>query len=179
MKNSIFARFARAFFIYWHFEDLLVLSTTWYDLFCSCVDDESIWWLMFNFVLLCPKRWFQFNCRIVRTHFPSIMTLNNWKIIAETPSYISRWRPRFRRLRLCLYSLFSLEIHEKQAGNVFLTCKSDFVQCRTTERLATYSRLCPEKFASKTNPSALKSLNVNRNPWKPVLTCLLCSLPVF
>ena len=43
MKNSIFARFARAFFIFWHFEDVLVLSTTWNDLFCSCVDDESIY----------------------------------------------------------------------------------------------------------------------------------------
>ena len=69
MKNSIFARFARAFFIFWHFEDVLVLSTTWNDLFCSCVDDVSIWWQMFNFVFLCPKRWFQFNSRIVRTHF--------------------------------------------------------------------------------------------------------------
>jgi len=28
MKNSIFARFARAFFIFWHFADVLVLSTT-------------------------------------------------------------------------------------------------------------------------------------------------------
>ena len=26
------------------------------------------------------KRWFQFNSRIVRTHFASIMSLNNWKI---------------------------------------------------------------------------------------------------
>ena len=26
----------------------------------------------FNFVFLCPKRWFQFNSRIVGTHFPSI-----------------------------------------------------------------------------------------------------------
>ena len=59
MKNSIFARFARAFFIFWHFEDVLVLSTTWSDLFCSCVDDVSIWCQMFNFVLFCPKRWFQ------------------------------------------------------------------------------------------------------------------------
>ena len=43
MKNSIFARFARAFFIFWHFEDVVVLSSTWNDLFCSCVGDESIW----------------------------------------------------------------------------------------------------------------------------------------
>ena len=88
MKNIIFARFARAFFIFWHFVDVLVLSTTWNDLFCSCVDDVSIWWQMFNFVFLsCPKRWFQFNSRIVRTHFSSIMTLNNWKMIAVTSSH--------------------------------------------------------------------------------------------
>ena len=87
-KNSSFARFARAFFILEHFEDLLVLSTTWNDLFCSCVDDVSIWWQMFNFVFLSLKRLFQFNSRMVRVHFASIMTLNNWEMIAETRSYI-------------------------------------------------------------------------------------------
>ena len=39
IKNSIFAR---PFFIFWHFEDVLVLSMTWNDLFCCCVDDVSI-----------------------------------------------------------------------------------------------------------------------------------------
>ena len=103
MKNSIFARFARAFLIFWHFEDVLVLSTTWNDLFCTCVDDISKWWQMFSFVPLCPKRWFQFNSRIVKTHFSSIMSLNNWQMIAE--SYIFRWSSRFRRRRFCLSSL--------------------------------------------------------------------------
>ena len=79
MKNCICARFARAVFIFWHFEDVLVLSTTWNDLFCSCVDDVSIWWQMLIFVFLCPKCWFQYNSRIVRTHFSSMMTLNIWK----------------------------------------------------------------------------------------------------
>ena len=60
---------------------------------------------MFNFVFLCPKRWFQFNSRIVRIHFSNIMTLNNWKMIADTRSYIFRWRSRFRRRRGCLSSL--------------------------------------------------------------------------
>ena len=106
MKNNIFARFARAFFIFWHFEDILVLSVTWNDLFCSCVDDVSIWWQMLIFVFLCPKRWFQFNSRIVRTHFSSIMTLNNWKMTAEPRSYIFRWRSRFRPRRVSLSSLF-------------------------------------------------------------------------
>ena len=107
MKNSIFARFPRAFFIFWHFEDVLVLSTTSNDLFCSCVDDVGTWWQMFNLVFLCPKRWFQFNSRIVRTHFSNIMTLNNWKMIAERRSDIFRWRSRFRRRRGCLSSLMT------------------------------------------------------------------------
>ena len=105
MKNSIFARFARAFFFFWHFEDVLVLSTTWNDLFCRYVDNVSIWWQIFNFVLLSQKRWFQFNSRIARTHFSSVMTLN---IIEETRSYIFRWRSRCRRRRLCLSSLSSV-----------------------------------------------------------------------
>ena len=105
MKNSILARFARAFFIFWHFVDVLVLSTTWNDQFCRWVDDVSIWWQIFNFVFLCPKRWFQFNSRTVRTQFWSILSLNNWKMIAETRSHIFRWRSRFRRCRVCLNSL--------------------------------------------------------------------------
>ena len=75
--------------------------------FCSCVDDVSIRWQMFNFVFLCPKRWFQFNSRILRTHFSSKMTLNNWKLIAETQSYFFWWRSRFRRRRVWLSSLMT------------------------------------------------------------------------
>ena len=61
------------------------------------------------FVFLCPKRWFQFNSWIVRTNFSSIMTLNNWQMIAETRSYIFRWRSRFCPRRVCLSSLLSLK----------------------------------------------------------------------
>ena len=43
------------------------------------VDDVSIWWQIFNSVFLPLRRWFQFNSRIVRTHFASVMILNNWK----------------------------------------------------------------------------------------------------
>ena len=84
MKNSIFARFARAFFIFWHFEDVLVLSMTWNDLFCSCVDDVSE-----CSILSCPRCWFQFNSRIVKAHFSGIMTLNTWKMLAETEVTVS------------------------------------------------------------------------------------------
>ena len=114
MKNSIFARFARAFFIFWHFEDVLVPSTTWNDLFCSFVDDDSVGWQMFNFVFSCPKRLFQINSRTVRTHFSIIMTLNNWKVIAETRSYIFKWRSRFSQRRVCLSSLVSVLRHAYQ-----------------------------------------------------------------
>ena len=44
------------------------------------------------------------------------MTLNNCKSIAERRSYISRWRSRFRRLRVCLSSLLS-----KQQMRIFRT----------------------------------------------------------
>ena len=105
MKNNTFARFARAFFIFGHLADVLDFSTTWNDLFCSCPDDVSMWWQMFNFVSLPLKRWFQFNSRIVWTHFASVMTLNNSEMIAEMRSYIFIWRSCCRRRRVCLNSL--------------------------------------------------------------------------
>ena len=94
-------------FSFWHFADVLVLSTTWNDLFYSCVDNVTIWWHMFNFVFLSLKRWLQFNSRIVRTHFASVMTLNNQEMIPETRSYIFRWRSRLCRCRVCANSLMS------------------------------------------------------------------------
>ena len=109
-ETVFIARFARACFISWHFEDVLVLSTTWNDLFCSWVDDVSLSWQMLNFVFLRPKRLLQFNPRIVRTDFSSIMTLSNWIMITEPQSYIFRWRSRFRRRRVCLSSLL-LHLH--------------------------------------------------------------------
>ena len=76
--------------------------TTWtYD------DERSI--------LSCPKRWFQFNSRIVKAHFLGIMTLNNWKMIAETRRDIFRWRSRFRRRPVCLSFLLILP-YERPTG---------------------------------------------------------------
>ena len=131
MKNSIFARFACAFFIFWHFEDVLVLSTTWNDLFCSCVDDVSICWHMFNFVFLCPNRCFQINSRAVRRHFSSIMTLNNWKMIAEKQSYIFKWRSRFRRCHVCLSSLLFLALTWRWNFQ-YNYCETDTLRSRLT-----------------------------------------------
>ena len=107
MKNSIFACFARAFlifdilktFLFFLRREMTCFSVVWTTWAC---------WHMFNFVFLCPKRWFQINSRTVRRHFSSVMTLNNWKMIAEKRSYIFRWRSRFRRRRVCLSSLIWL-----------------------------------------------------------------------
>ena len=82
-------------------------SCSFYDMKWPVLQLCGIWWQMFNFVCLCPQRWFQFNSRIVKTHFLSILTLNNWKIIAETRSYIFRWRSHSCRHRVCLSSLLS------------------------------------------------------------------------
>ena len=130
MKNTTFARFARAFFIFGHFADVLVLSTTWNDLFCSCPDDVSMWWKMFNFVSLPLKRWFQFNSRIVWTHFASVRTLNNSEMIAEIRSYIFIWRSCCRRRRVCLNSLIgSLRKHDVDGSeNVIWKCNFSFLQ---------------------------------------------------
>ena len=81
------------------FVDVLILSKTWNDLFLQrCGRREQ----MLNYVFLSQKRWFQYNSRIGRTHFASAMTLNNCERIAETRSYIFRWRSRCLLRRLCL-----------------------------------------------------------------------------
>ena len=105
MKNISFARFAHALFIFWHFAYVLVLSTKWNDQFCSCVIDVSIWWQMFNFFFLPLKRGFQFDSRIVKTHFENIVTLNYWETIAEKRSYIFKRRSRCRWRSVCVNSL--------------------------------------------------------------------------
>ena len=82
-------------FFLWRETFFAVVWTTWaYDDKCSIKSR--------------PKRWFQFNSRIVKAHFSSIMTMNNWKMIAETWSDIFRWRSRFRRRRVFLSSLLIL-----------------------------------------------------------------------
>ena len=72
MKNNSFACFARAF---------LDISQT-FSLFprreMTCLQLGGPRELMMtNFVFISLNRWSQFNSRIVRTHFGSVMTLNN------------------------------------------------------------------------------------------------------
>ena len=75
MKNIIFARFARAFFIFLHFEDVLVLSTTrnFAAVWTTCAYDDNCSILSSNVSSAGSK----FNSRIVTTHFSSVMTSNN------------------------------------------------------------------------------------------------------
>ena len=74
---------------------------------------RGTWWQkVFNYVFLPLKRWFQFNSRIVRTHFASLRTLNNWKM-----SYIFRWSSQCSRRRLCLSSLLIGSGTAKKAQN--------------------------------------------------------------
>ena len=74
MKNKGFARFARVVLIFGHFADVFVLSAMWNDLFCSYVDDLSIWWQMFNFVVLIVRRWFQ----LIPGQFKHILQAYAW-----------------------------------------------------------------------------------------------------
>ena len=66
MKNNSFAAFARAFFISdVHFIFVPVLSTTWNELFCRCVDGVSTWRQICNFIFFSLKRWYHFNSRVL------------------------------------------------------------------------------------------------------------------
>ena len=105
--------FMHALHVHFHFLTFCRRSRSFYDVkwpVLQLLDNASVWWQMFNFVLSCPKRLFQFNSSIVRTHFSSITSLNNWKMIAETRSHIFRWRSCFRRRRVCLSSLLIREL---------------------------------------------------------------------
>ena len=104
-KNSSFARFAHALFIFFTFcRRSCSLHNVKGPVLQLCGRRGHI---MTNvqFFFLSLKCWFQFNSRIVGTHFASVMTLNNWEMIAEMRSYIFRWRFRRRRRRFCLSSL--------------------------------------------------------------------------
>jgi len=89
ITNSSFARFASAFPNYSIFHRL---SRSFQDVKWPvsqlCGRRKH---MMFNFVFLPVNCLFKFCSRMVRIHFSSIMTWNNWGMIAETRSYIFRW----------------------------------------------------------------------------------------
>ena len=103
---------------------------------CICVDDVSIWPQMFNFVFLYLKRWFQFNSRIVGTHFASVMTLNNCS--------------RYRRRRVCVNSLLRRERRRRPED-----------QSRTQSPSAWFWSACglPERLWDNGTPFSHKILN--------------------
>ena len=134
-KNNVFFNALHV-----QFSFLNISQTFWNELFGSCVDDET----------LSLKRWFQFNSRIVRKHFASIMTWNNWEIIAETRSYTFRWRSRCRWLRLSLSFLF-LNQDRRQEAN----CSVSYLTClHTTIYIVKY-----EPFSRNVTAAMLVKLN--------------------
>ena len=127
-KKKFFTLYTCIFFIFGHLAGVFVHSTTWNDLFCSCADDVSVCWQMFNLVFLSLKLCFQCNSRIVRTHFASVMTLNNWEMIAETRSYTFRWCSRCCRHRVCLNSQSWVRTRSSQVQNKKKTLSSSLFQ---------------------------------------------------
>ena len=77
-----------------------VLFTTWNDLF-AVVWTTGAYEDKFSILsrYLQTTQWFQFNSRVFRIHFASIM---NWEIIVRTPIYIFRWRSLPSHCRLIL-----------------------------------------------------------------------------
>ena len=58
----------------------------------------------YSYYVLYLHDWKEKRKWIVKTHFASVMNLNSFEMIAETRSYIFRWRFRCRRRRICLNS---------------------------------------------------------------------------
>ena len=118
MKTSIFGRFARAFFIFWHFEDVLVLSKTWNDLFCSCVDDVSICWQMFNFVFFQDSqnsffkqndfKYLKNDCKNAKFHFQITFSFPSTSCLLKLPTFC--WGSE-RDEDFCVLSEFIIRIY--------------------------------------------------------------------
>ena len=144
-KTSIFARFARAFFIFWQWKTAFLHALHVHFLsfdnekqhfctLCTCIfllltfwrRSRSFYDVKWPVLQMCGQREhmmtnvqfcflvsqalvpiFELKFQVVRTHFSSIMTLNNWKMIAETRSYFFRWRSRFRRRSVCLSPIYT------------------------------------------------------------------------
>ena len=132
IKNSTIARFPRAIIIFLHFAAVLVLCTTWNDLFCSFVDDVTTILQIFNFFLLPPDRWYQFNYRILRTHFPSIITRNNREMVTEW--YEVTFRSRYHWRRACWSPAFVAAGPLRIFGSI-ITCSNFFEQDIKTKML--------------------------------------------
>lgn len=95
------------FFIFVHFDDVLIPSMTWNDLFWNCTDNKNKWRHFFNLFVPPLNRSYQFYSWTVSISFASQMIWNTGKIIAEVRSYIIKWCCRCRRRIRRLSSLMS------------------------------------------------------------------------
>ena len=99
-KNSSFARFPRAIFIFVHFIAVLVPWKTWNNLFCNCVDVASFLFVLYITKVFIPVK----KLKIITTTyliarkasscFASQMICTKRKMIAEVRTYIIRWHSR-------------------------------------------------------------------------------------
>ena len=96
MKNSSFARFARAFFIFVNFTAVFVVPRFEMNGFVVWTTGEVQGKVSF-FSLVISKPHNQFNPRRVRMYFTSAATWNSRKMTAETGRYMFRWRSRCRQ----------------------------------------------------------------------------------
>ena len=106
-----------------HLTVVLVVSTWSQNQLCSFVGNMSSWRKSVNFLFLSPKPAYQVNSRPVSVRFVSQTARNNQEIIAKTPSYIFRWRPR-RASQSCRSSLLQFEslVYTQQCLHVRIYC---------------------------------------------------------
>ena len=186
VKNGTFARFACPLFIFVHFAAVLVLSTTWNDLFRRCVNDVINWRQIFTFLFPSASRSYQFNSRIV-----SILKAKWLGMITEAWCFIFRWRSFCRRRRPSLSSLISCSKMKTKAGT-----PSGLPQRRRTHTAGAGSRkrrakneatnwnyacLWSADNTTRNIFSQLQSLNfatLNQGIWEATFNYLLKKIPI-
>ena len=74
------------------------------------------------------------NPRMLKTHFASVITVNNWEIIAETWSFICRWRCRCPRplLKLFINAMHHTRTDLVPSAAALLWCIATYRQVLTT-----------------------------------------------
>ena len=132
-RNDSFARFACAFFIFGPFADVLVISTTWNDLFWSWLD---IWWQLWST-----------GSNII----PRYLENDDDKLLKKR-NYIFRWSSCCRRCCLCLGSLLLANMHTFQENEIFVS--------KETVVLRQWGCFGPNKFIRVKFPSWYRWRNV-------------------
>jgi len=112
-RDDSFARFICAFFIFGPFADVLVISTTWNDLFCSCVHAGSIWWQLWST-----------GSNIIPWYLENVFHAKWHRIIEKLlkkRNYIFRWRSCCRQCCPCLSSLLLANVQTFQENEIFVS----------------------------------------------------------